>query len=272
VIYLHLDVGDLLDLKDLQNKVDSVTKDALRDLALSTHAHIVENVQNKLHSTREKYLNALSIQQVSDESWIINLDSKAMWIEEGLEPHSQVDDMLKSPKAKVSKDGHKYLVVPFEHKKGPTSQTKAQKSLTDTIKAEFKRRKIPYGKLESGADGKPKTGLLHSFDIKDRPSKMSHAPGQGKGPIGAAMQGPTGIPFLKGIKVYQKEIKTPEGKNKIIKQIMTFRVVSSKHRGTDRWWHPGLQPKNFFEEAQKWAEEELQKRILKNIEISLSSL
>src|SRR6185369_6175367 len=113
-------------------------------------------------------------------------------------------------------------------------QTHAAKDLTDTIKAEMRRRKIPYGNLEKGADGQPKTGLLHSFDIMKAPNKTGEGPGQGKGPVGKVRQGPTGIPFLQNIRVYQKSVTDKKtGKSSVSKSIMTFRTVSSKQKGTD---------------------------------------
>jgi hypothetical protein len=271
MIYVHFDLSEILDLVNIKEKVEAAAKDAIRDLSAQAHAHLIEQVQSKLHSTRQKYLDALSIQQVDDNTWLINLDSKAMWIEEGIEANKEmIDDLLKSPKAKTAKDGSKYAVIPFQHNKGPTSQTPAQKSLTDTVKEEFKRRKIPYGKVETDGAGNPKKGLLHSFDIRHAPLKTANKPGQGKGPIGSVMQGPTGIPFLKGIRVYQKETKDHAGNVKIQKAIMTFRVVSSKHKGTGRWVHPGLDPKKFLDETADWAlrqwEDKVKQKVLESIE------
>ena len=270
MIFFHLDVSDLIDLSEFKDKTIAAAKDALRDLSAQTHSHIVEQVQAKLHSTREKYLEALSFKQIDDDSWIINLDSKALWIEEGIEAnHEMIDDLLKSPKAKTGKDGSRYAVIPFEHKKNPTASTSSQKSLTDTIKGEFKKRKIPYGKLELDGAGNPKKGLLHSFDIKNAPLKTAHSPGQGKGPIGKPMQGPTGIPFLQGVRVYQKEVEGPDGKMKVQKSIVTFRIVSSKHKGTGRWTHPGLEAKKFLDDAYDWAVEQWEQKIKKDLFVSI---
>lgn len=269
MIYCHVDVSDLIGLADLKEKVEGAAADALKHLSAATHSHIIEQVQAKLHSTREKYLDALSIQQVDNDTWMINLAPKAMFIEEGLEQHETIDDLLKSPKAKTAKDGSKYMSIPFDHKKTPTNSTPAQKSLTDTIKEEFKRRKIPYGKLEVDAAGQPKKGLLHSFDIKHAPIKTANVPGQGKGPIGHPFQGPTGIPFLQGVKVHQKEIKGADGKSKIVKSITTFRIVSSKDRGTGKWIYPGLEARKFLDEAVEWASKEFEEKIKDKIFISI---
>lgn len=159
----------------------------------------------------------------------------------------------------------RYAVIPFQHNKKSQNMTPAQKSLLDTIKSEFKNRKIPYGKLETDPSGKPKTGLLHSFDIKHAPIKTSNLPGQGKGRVGEVMQGPTGIPLLSGLRVYQKEVKTPDGKSKVHKAIITFRVVSSKDKGSGKWCHPGLVPKKFLDEAAAWALREFETKIQKQL-------
>ena len=273
MIYFNLDLGPILGMaKEFRPTINKAMQEAARDLAAQTHAHIVEQVQEKLHSTREKYINALGMSQVDADTWVITLGKEAMWIEEGIPPNKDMlDGLLKSSKAKTAKDGSRYIVVPFDHKKGQTQQTPAAKNLTDTLKQEMKRRKIPYGKLETNADGSPKTGLLHSFDIMKHPVKTAHGPGQGKGPIGAVRQGPTGIPFLQGVRVYQNKVKDPKsGKESVKKSIMTFRIASSKHKGQGRWVHPGLEAKKFFDEAAKWAQKEFEDRIRDQILISVA--
>ena len=254
MITLNVDLSDLIGLRqELEPKTRQVLQDAARDLALQAHGHILEQVQQKLHSTREKYDQALKFEQEGKDTWVVSLDKSAMWIEEGMSEHSMLEDLLASPKAKTSKDGGRYLVVPFEHKKGPTQQTQAAKDLTNTIKSELSRRKIPYAGIEKDASGTPKTGLLHKLDILKSPIKTAEGPGQGKGPMGAARQGPTGIPFLQGIRIYQQRVRDKGGKESVKRSVMTFRTASSKQQGTGRWQHPGLEAKRFFDEAADWA-------------------
>lgn len=267
MIFLNVDLGAIIGLRqNIEPKVKKALEEAARDLATQAHAHILEEVQEKLHSTREKYIGALKLDEVAPGIWTITLDKSAMWIEEGMQEHEMLDNLLASPKAKTAKDGSKYLAVPFKHSKGPTQQTPAAKTLTDTIKAEMKRRQIPYGKLETDAAGKPKLGLLHKFDILKQPVKTAEGPGQGKGPVGAVRQGPTGIPFLQSVRVYQRQVKDETtGKMRVSRDVMTFRVASSKHKGTGRWVHPGLQAKKFFEEASDWALQNWEQKIVPDI-------
>jgi hypothetical protein len=249
MIQLNIDLSPLTQLgQDLKPRLEKALQQAAANLAVQAHAHLLEQVQSQLNSTREKYVDAISFNQVNDSTWMIHLDQSAMWIEEGLPEHEMLDNLLKSSKAKIAKDGSKYLVVPFQHNKGPTQQTQAQGDLTNTVKAELKKRNIPYGKLERDDKGKAKTGLLHSFDITKDPIKTHEGAGQGHGPIGQVRQGTTGIPFLQSVRVYQRNVggRTQRG-------IMTFRVASSKQRGTGKWVHPGLQPRNFLDETADWA-------------------
>lgn len=234
-------------------------------LTAMTRAHIIEEANKRLHTRRDMYIENLSHRQVDENTWVIHLDAKALWIEDGMPEHSMIDDLLKSPKAKTAKDGSKYMAVPFQHKKGPTQMTPAQKTLLDTIKTELKNQKIPYGKTEMDSSGKPKLGLLHKFDIKNAPTKTANAPGQGKGPIGSVMQGPTGIPLLQGVRIYQREVKGANGKTSVRRDIMTFRIVSSKMKGQGRWDHPGLVPLKLFPEGYEWAKKTWENEVLPDL-------
>ena len=148
----------------------------------------------------------------------------------------------------------KYRVIPFEHNKGPKAQTQKQTSLTDILKSTMKQLKIPYGKIEKDANGKAKVGLLHSFDIIRKP-------GGGAVEVGKH----SGISLLQGVRVYQKPVMSKSGVESIKKSVMTFRIVSSKHKGTGRWQHPGLAARDFFPEAYLWAMDQWKNKIAPEI-------
>lgn len=249
MIYLNVDLAKILDLgEELKPKIEQALKEAGKALAKQADAHIKEQVQAKLHSTRDKYVKAMDFKDVGDNTWIITLDESVMWLEEGMQEHEMLDDLLASPKAKTAKDGSRYLAVPFEHKKAPSQQTQAAHDLTTTLRTELAKRKIPYTGIETDKDGKPKLGTLHSFDILKQPLKTHEGPGQGHGAVGQVRQGTTGIPFLQGVRISQKMVG-----GKAQRSIATFRIASSKHKGSGKWVHPGIVAKNFFEEAERWA-------------------
>jgi hypothetical protein len=245
--------------------------EAVKGLSFQTHAHILEKVQTSLHSSRETYVDSLHYTALSDNTFLIALDRKAWWIEDGIQPGTEMVDYLlrqadpSSKPPKMSKSGALYRVIPFLHSKGPTSQTPYQQELKETIRKELSNRGIPYAKLELDASGKPKIGKLHSFDIMNKPTKTHHGVGQGWGDIGKPRVGATGIPFLQGVTIYQNEYKTKQGETKVQRQIMTFRVVSSKHKGTGRWVHPGFEGKDFLKDGFEWAKQEWDTKIVPEI-------
>lgn len=263
MLYLNLDLSKIMQLTDdMKTIAEKAMKDAVRRLTTATHGHIAEEVQQKLKSSRQKYLDALHFEQVSDETWFVSLDPSAFFIEEGLPAnHEMIDDLLKqgrpnpgraggAPKGqiKTAKDGSRYRVIPFEHNKGPSQQSPTQKSLTDMVKGEMKARGIPYGGIEKNSSGQPKTGLLHSFDVQKR--------GGASPPVSKV-----GISLLQGVRVYQTKVKDKGGKETVKRGVFTFRIVSSKHKGTGRWVHPGLEAKNFMNQAFDWAVKEWETKI-----------
>lgn len=222
-------------------------------------AKIIELAGERLHSRRQMFVDAVKMHQMSDDVWVVSLDAKMRWIDDGVSEHSMLDALLASPKAKRAKDGSKYIVIPMSHSpgQGKTSTTPADQDLINVIKGELKQRGIPFGKIEVDGAGQAKIGKLHAFDIKNAPVNTSGGPGTGKGPIGSVRQGPTGTPFLQGLNIYQSK----DAKGKVKRAIMTFRVASSKHEGQQRWDHPGNPGVSILDDAAQWALETFQKDI-----------
>lgn len=263
MLFLNLDLSDLMKIEDnMKPAVEKAMREAAQRLTTAIHGHILEEVQRKLKSTRQKYIDALSFEQIGDNSWIVKLEPQAFFIEEGLPAnHEMVDDLLKqgrpnkgkasgSPSGgiKTAKDGSRYRAIPFQHNKGPTQQTPVQTSMTNLVKGEMKARGIPYGGIEKGANGQPKLGLLHSFDVVKR--------GGASPPVSKS-----GISMLQGVRVYQNAVKDKAGKTVVKKGIFTFRTVSSKHKGSGKWVHPGLEPRKFMDAAFDWALKEWETKI-----------
>lgn len=261
ILTVHMDLSELTDLDDkLKPAVGKHMREAMQQLSAMTHAHIIERANEVLHTRRQKYIDALRIGEDKDgQFFFVQLDGSARWIEDGMEPHNMLDDLLASDKAKMAKDGSKYIAIPFEHGGGPTQNTPSQQLLLQEIRTELSKRSIPYKKIEMEG-GKAKLGLLHSFDITHAPVRPDESRGMGAGPVGAVMQGwspdrKSGIPLLQGVRIYQKMGKGRKGEDIVKRAIMTFRVASSKHKEQQgRWDHPGLQPINLFEEAVEWAQ------------------
>lgn len=231
-------------VKDVEKSIGALTKD--------THTHIKERAQNELHSFRAKYLESLSPpEQIDNFLWVITLNSDATWIEEGIpQPYDMKDGLLNTErpgsagKVKTSKDGHKYRIVPMNQAKAPSEispNTQGQEQMMiDKVRAELRKKGVPYKKLELDKNGSPRVGKLHSFDF--------NSPIQGKG----------NTPQLHGVTIYQ----TKQKDGSVKRSITTFRTVTDKDSQKDKWIHPPVEAKDFFKEAKGWAEKEFETKIL----------
>ena len=254
---VNLDISSLQDLLELGAVADDEIRKAASDLTVMVRGKIVELANEKLHTRRKPFIDALTHFQIDESTWCVNLDASAKWIDDGMEEHDMKPGMLKSPKAKRAKDGSTYLVVPFELNKSKQSMPPAQQSLLATVKKEMAKVGATPGGIENYASGKPKLGLVRSMDIMKSPISGAGGLRIGRGPRGQVAQGMTGIPILKGIRVMQH---MGEG-GKVKRSVLTFRVVSSK-QDASRWHHPGLDATDLMAKGLEWSLEQWSSKIV----------
>ena len=260
MLYINCDCSELDDILDIEDVAKGAMEQAVRKLTAATHAKAVELASQKLHTRRGMFIDALSMFQIDDETFCVNLDKGAVWIDEGTGAHSMLDYLLKSKNVKTAADGSRYVVIPFKINKTKQDMTPAQQQLLATVKKELAAVGATPNKIENDSSGTPKIGLVRSLDIMKAPISTNRQP-IGKGPINEVAQGATGgIPLLKGVKIYQKEVKDKEGNSKIQRDVVTFRIASSKHRG-EKWESKGVKATLIMDEAMKWAKEEWDNKI-----------
>lgn len=259
MITITLDLEDLLGLKKIEETAKEVIKKANEGAAKTLRGYIVTEADKVLHSRKKAYIESIILQK-EDDFYIVALDKKAAWIEDGMDQTDMVPFFMKSSKVKQGKNG-KFLTIPFNlgYQKG-VATTPAKADLIATVKQELASRKINYSTVERDEQGAPKLGKLHSLSIKDRPVKTQEGPNQGHRPVGAVKQGPSGRAWLDGIKIYQ--VKGPKGGVK--RAIFTFRTVKPEHSG-QMWIHPGLDGVNIFEKAADFMQKELDDNIIPKI-------
>jgi len=261
MLHINIDLSDLLSIADITDGVQKEADRAAAELAAMTQSKIIELAAEKLHSRREAYVEKLTLGE-EDGVHMVVLDASVRWIEDGQPAWDMLPSLLASKNAKTAKDGSQYAIVNFAHggpsqgkaggpQLGPATNGPIQQDLVSTIQAAMRSKKIPWGKIEKDANGEARLGRLHNFSIMTKPLKTQESPGMGKGPLGQARQGNAGIPFLQDVSVHQ--FKDDNGK--IQRSISTFRIASSKHKGTGKWLHPGNKPMYLFEEAAQWAED-----------------
>lgn len=231
-LYFQIDKSHFEDvLEQFRKEMQKDLNEAVGKLAEMTEIKILELAENGLHTTFDVYKANLTSRQASAGVYVITLDQKAMWIEEGLPPDFDMKEgLLKN--AKVSKDGHRYAVVPFKHNKNPSQNTPKAQDLVDQVKSVLRQESIPFRKIEKNPNGSPRLGLLHKIDIDS------------KKPTARAS-----TPALQGVRIYQ----TQDAKGKVSKGIYTFRTVSDGPAGKDKFIHPGLDAKLFMDKAFEWA-------------------
>jgi hypothetical protein len=267
-MFLHLDLEGFVAQQNRTLEIaNEMLSRAMEDLAAMSYSKVVELAQAQLHTTRQEYLNNLSYEQAGPTLWTVTLKSKAMWIEEGMPRHEMIDDLLKN--AKVSKKGTLYKVIPFPIK-GASQTAAAAMPIRMAAMGALRRAKINMRDIEREVDGRPKIGTLHKLDVMGSPIKTAEGIYQGHGPVGNVRQGATGIPFLQNMRVMQRMIGGANGN--IQRTAMTFRVVSSLHKGSGRWMHPGVKAKKLMDQAFAWAENEWESAIKPEILSALSDL
>jgi hypothetical protein len=267
LFHINIDLSDLLDIADIQEGVQKEANRAAEELATMTKHHIEELAAEKLHSRRETYVENLYLSE-EDGVHMVVLDASARWVEDGQPAWDMLPSLLAGKNSHTAKDGSQYVVVPFKHggpsqgraggaQIGPATTSPFQQDLVKAIQSKMKADKIPWSKIEKDQSGQAKLGRLHNFSIMGKPLKTQEGPEMGRGPLGKVRQGNTGIPFLQDVSVHQFKDDT----GKVRRSISTFRIASSKQKGTGKWLHPGNKPMYLFEEAAQWAQEMWEKEI-----------
>lgn len=227
---LNVDINKMVEEteKELRNKV--------QQLAMSAYGVIAEQANDKLKSTREQYINSLSVHNIAsgedNDIWVITLKGDARWIEEGQMPRDMLKDLINGKSSKVSKEGHRYNIIPFKHDKPAGNQSLQELRLSSAIKQYMMHHKLDKVIKHKG---KPMFGKVASFTVND--------------PL--APKGKDGQNLLSNVTIYQRPLKAKGGGIRVKRDVMTFRVASEKQMGQGKWRHPGSQGLHAFTEAER---------------------
>jgi hypothetical protein len=243
MIKIEIDVAGIAQqFKDMALEVEQDLTKGVAKLAAMTHARILEDSQQELHTSRKKYAQAFDeVQEVSPGVFALTLNQSALWIEEGLpENFDMKPGLLKN--SKTSGNGKKYKVIPFEHSKAPSEMSGYAQKVASRMKTQIEKRGVKFHKIEFNKNGSPRMGRLHEFDFK------SEIPGKGNTPI------------MKGVNIFQ----SMRG-GKVRRDVMTFRTVTDGPGSEGKFIHPGFTPKHYFEKATEWAVREWETAMLPEI-------
>lgn len=256
---------DFSDLKDIAEGVGAnlqeIAEKAQHELAIMSNAKAMEFASERLHSRREMFVDAWSMDE-KDGEVILTLKASAVWIDEGLPANYLHQALMNGPNAKQMPNGSTINIVPFKTKvgSGPTNLTSYANDIAETLKAELKQRKIPWSKIQRDDQGRPILGNIAKIKGLKTPIKTHEGPGMGQGAIGEPRQGHTGTEFLQGANLYQFASKDNKGNDTIERGVVTYRTASSNH--PEKFKHPGLPATNIVEDTYEWALETLENEIL----------
>jgi hypothetical protein len=226
------------ELNNFKEEAKAALTSGVKAVAASTHAKTIELASQKLNTTRKLYLDNLDFKEVMPNVWVVSLDEPALFLEEGRKSGSMIEDLLKNG-AKISKDGHRYKAIPFEHSKPTTQMTPFGRDMVGLIKNVLRREGQTIKGIQRDDSGNPRLGKLGTYHIES-PKPTARA----------------NTPALYGLNIYQ----TKQANGKIRRDVMTFRIVSDKQSG--KWVHPGREAGKFMDEALKWSEQIWETEIL----------
>lgn len=232
--------------------------------------------------------------KVTDGIWVVSLDEKVQWLEEGREETFMGEWLLKpgAKGVKRAKDGSLYRVIPMKHTEGK-ADVQDKPGMVELIKQQAKQQKVSLTKIERNANGEPKLGILHKLDIRSR-TPQSQVPdlfSKPRTPEDAAKLnkkladlGQTGLKphggifHLEGAVISQRlkknkkgeVMKDKKGRSKAIKETVTFRVISSKHEHENRWMYPKVEAFNSLQKTKEWADKQWL-TVLQKLEEGLST-
>ena len=208
-----------IDLSSILEEQEKEFQKAIRGMAMSTYDGIVQQAQDKLDSSRQDYLKSLDFQDLGN-IYIISIEDPGVYYEDGFASFDQKDGLLSGPKAKVSQDGKRYNVVPYQHR--PFTEKRSPKARAYQIQL-----KETVASMER----------ISPREIRDRSGRvMGHVVARATKEIEGYTSG-------------MVQIEKNYGKSKS-STYMTFRGVSDVSDPKD-WIHPGYRGLKAFEAAEK---------------------
>jgi hypothetical protein len=231
--------------------------------------HIETQAREKLHSSRETYLSAV---KVSIENYVIIVEmDEDNWLACAVEQGASAWDMnnppgggghLNSSKAKISKEGYKYMRVPMgKEAGGKAGPSERSKMIQEKINAVMKRPQIGGpSKYYTQFGSRMKAGIY---------------PG---GKIVESQEIKTDDPDISGM--YRQrtfanaaEFNQKKGNSKgMPKWALTMFRTISENPASKHWQHPGITGVEIFKDTERWMNMTIEKFLEKQIETEIAKI
>jgi hypothetical protein len=181
-------------------------------------------------------------------------------IERGSPARDMKDGLLAGPRARISKTGQRYTIIPFRHNT-PTASATGQPMPAEVYK---QAKKLAYTqvvgtKQEKNADGKMVTRNVYSHG-----GQLNV--GQGIG-WRSRIQ-PQGHEHTHAVSIFHGMVRMGSPKQS---SFMTFRVVSEASP-PNSWWSPAIEPRPVSEAVAEGVQERAVLMVRRGFELDLQSL
>jgi hypothetical protein len=239
---------------------------AMRSVALSAEAQAKRMASMRLSGTAQMYIDALKFSKQGDGVYMLILGAEASHLEEGYPSFDMLAaGLARGPKSKVSKEGYRYVTIPFEHKQAaatpghpehgsPVQIGQEQETTRGSLAADLKYAIQTANnalKMERRAvrtaGGAPVVGKAWTMT----PTSGGYSFKDVLGNIGQSRD--IGVsPLLSGLTAYQRIDRA----GRVQKGYVTFRTASEKYQG-QKWIHPGFDGIHVFRDLEQWVKTEL---------------
>jgi hypothetical protein len=237
------------------------TQKAVYDATIAARDTWREVAGNELKHSTGTYVRSIGIStDIQDplHGLVISNHPAARYLEQGYGPFDMKPGLLRSQKAKVSKEGHRYMTVPLRHGTPRTGATEAGR-----------------GEERATLASMMPTGVAKMAEKLVR-SHMKGGPGQKRLPdMGWFLQTKL-TPRLLGLPAYTWKhgkfaglVKTGAPGHT---QYMTFRTVSAKKSDPSSWIHPGLRALRICEQAKVECEPTVKEILKRGFEKDLEEI
>lgn len=225
-------------LKNYANAIDIGFNKFVQSSPVFVKQHIEKLAKRKLSSTRDAYIEAVKsklsknvlVVELDRESWIANA------VESGISDFDMKAGHLKSPKAKMSKKGYRYMVIPIGKDPSISPKTEKGQEFQQKVKQALAQKKFGIKKLKADVNG----GVFETQEVLSD----------------------VGLDGFYRYRKFESIDSYHQNKNKKQQwQYVLFRVMSENPESKSKWQHPGIQPVHIFKETERFFNENATKMI-----------
>jgi len=286
-------------ISGLNSGVDGALDKQMAKVSKQAFEKAKEMAADRLNRTKQQYIDALSLEKVAPNVYVVRLDASAAHIEEGYGRYDMKPGLLglnssgPKPGVKTSKMGYKYRSIPFDNSDAPGRKNHP---LHNTV---IQKDRVPDNFLGDPGRGPGSVNPSQQSTMGEQAGFMSAIKKAGNKFAGQTPQDFRGKAwsfqqnennkhegFINTWDGRQQRInlgrpipanlnnlmnlRAPHenGGNKVRSAYVTFRTVSENPTQKGKWWHPGYEGAKIFPDLQRWTEDNfarMAEAVLRNV-------